>query len=95
MFVSECVNVRDALDKRLERALRQDDVPSPRVQKALGALRVGDFTKMSLFGLVDKVDTENALAPLFAANGEFAAQERGQLTKLTLRRIGRAHPGAV
>ena len=89
MFVSECVNVRDALDKRLERALFKDDVPSSRVQKALGALRVGDFTKMSLFGLVDKVDTENALAPLFAANGE--SELRKAFGRLR-RGIMNAHP---
>lgn len=62
--------MRDALDKRVERALFKEDVPPPRVQKALSHLRVGNFDKLSLFHLVDVDDSWNALKPLFAAEGE-------------------------
>ena len=56
VFVTAVVNVRNALDRRLERAMCKEEYPPQRVTIALRWLRVGRFDKMRLCHLADLED---------------------------------------
>ena len=69
-FVTAISNVRNALDKRVERKIFGEDPPPQRVKTALRLVRQGDLAKLQLLHLIDGDDGEdNALTVLIRPNG--------------------------
>ena len=85
VFVTAVVNVRNALDKCLERAMCDEEFPSSRMSTALRCVRTGRFDRLRLMHLIDAEDSGASTEQPFKgleASGSPSEDLRACLTRL-------------